>query len=782
MGKHMISSENSTVQIQDNNPGCMWGMLQILDYHRWCVKKVFPHKKRRHARYKRKTILDNQNEDQQYGVTEAEPLLARQHSEKISAAGKNSPKNRKKDPRTDKRFNEENSEGCSEYALQLEKDGKTTEAALNLKHMETDKLDRGTSNKFKKHSDDVSEVFRVEKDLLIKFLRDLEVGGKKFHQASHNKARLTKSGSFPLTSTSQMRNISSRSLKHKQNEIWAFPKRGKFLAGTQDSFVKDISNEKSMPLVNDLGVDSTMEEKPSIDLRSSQGSNHKGWNQLVLHQFKVIKQKIKHALVEFRKSGYQTSAVAIHHRASPEHSIINNEEEISPCLDDGMIQEHNRNKSSNETKASDYDSNKHDACLMRRTSSLNESLDRYTELFEKISKDVKWQNSKSKSLKLTNEDKIHKSGRAPRFSRSNLSLPSLETLGFILHEALFDTNDVENTVEADNHVQRKSVSFPLRIDKSHDHFKGAEIVETVEGSDRDANPNLSSDKFMETIDEGVTCDQEEDIHEPAVGDGSLPHKKEEICVITNLNKEVMVSLETSYEDNTTRHSKGTRLNTPGSTLEELESDLSYKGSVYHSLPDSLSNRNASVTAEDTDKSSDNHFLLFKSDEDNDSNFNYVKNVLEFSGFLGIDHIQMRYTVDQPLKPSLFKALDVTLRHEIESSREETINPYDHQLIFNLVNEVLTEIYEKSPTYFPRPFSFNRRLHPIAKGDYLLNDVWSGVKSYLSLRPELDQTLDDVVGRDLEKRSGWMILQQEEECVALQLEEMIMEDLLDDIFS
>ena len=45
---------------------------------------------------------------------------------------------------------------------------------------------------------------------------------------------------------------------------------------------------------------------------------------------------------------------------------------------------------------------------------------------------------------------------------------------------------------------------------------------------------------------------------------------------------------------------GTELNSLGSTLDELETDLSYKGNVYHSLPDSSSDRSASVTAEDTD--------------------------------------------------------------------------------------------------------------------------------------------------------------------------------------
>ncbi|KAG5009587.1 hypothetical protein JHK87_018102 [Glycine soja] len=75
------------------------------------------------------------------------------------------------------------------------------------------------------------------------------------------------------------------------------------------------------------------------------------------------------------------------------------------------------------------------------------------------------------------------------------------------------------------------------------------------------------------------------MHEAALGDGSFPLKKEEMNnMTTNLSKEVMETLETSFKDNKTRNAKGTKLNSLGSTLDELEIDLSYKGNVYHSLP------------------------------------------------------------------------------------------------------------------------------------------------------------------------------------------------------
>ncbi|WJX69581.1 hypothetical protein P8452_53804 [Trifolium repens] len=674
MGKQLINSEEST-QVKEVNQGCMWGMFNILDYHQWGVKRVFHHKKKRHDRYKRKTTL----QEQQNVVREAESHLVSQHREISNAKGQTS----------------------SENALHQKNDGNTTESSLK----------RDISIKYK-NSDDVLEIISVEKNLLFKFLRDIDFGGKKNHQA-----RLTKSGSFPLPASSKTKDISSSTFRSKQTEIWNFPKGEKLRAGTQvpkkfgSSSVKDISYEKPKPSATDNGIDSVaaVEQKSSISSRSSEGLNHKGWNQVVIHQFKVIKQKIKHAIVELKKSG--------HNKASPEYSIIDNEKEIiSQSLDIGAIHEYKKSKSLSETKASE-------ARLMRRTSSLNESMDRYTQLFEKsLSKEVKWQSSKSKSLRLTNDDKTQKSRHARMFSRSNLSMPNLEALGFILHEALLETNDMgNNTVESDNDVQSKSASLPLKNDESTDHFKEAEIDELIEGSGRDVNPSPSSlsDKMVAKIDEGVTCDQREDIHEPA------------------------------------SEQEGKELNTRGS--------------------------NASVTAaEDTNKSLQNDFLHFKSYSETDSNFKYVKDILEYSGFTRNEQTQMRYTVDQPIKPTIFTALEESLLHENEYSGEENTNMCDHQLLFNLINEVLFQMYENSPTYFPKPFAFNYKLKSMPKGNYLVNEVWDNVSSYLSLRPELDETLDDVVGRDLTKRSGWMNLQQEEEYVALELEEMIIDDLLDEI--
>ncbi|KAF7823630.1 protein TRM32-like [Senna tora] len=645
----------------------------------------------------RKTILYDQgiSEDQQFGASESELLLVKKEEENVSATIKRSLGRRKKESHIENK-SKENTKGRShepqdlespeksfhskanhnarqnhsEYGLFREKDGKIAEATLNRDII---------SNKYDDHIG-VLEVFRVEKDLLLKLLRDLDISEKGFKHASNNKARLTKSGSFPLASSSQ---TGFTTLNHKKNEVWPFPKSENSIATTTEAQRICTSHTKEMPVVTHQDARrGSSKAKPGV-------SYQKGWNQLVLHRFKAIKQKIKHALAEFTKNG---------HLASPDYRLPSK----------NMMKEVSQNLE--ETKASDY----------RRTSSINESLDKYTQLFEQsFRKGTKWNKSMSKSLKLIDEDTNEMSVHAPKFSRRNLSLPNLDPLGFLLHEAIRDTSD-------------------LRI-------PGRTSVE-----------NNTSAEILIHLQQNPT---ESEIQDVVVSNGSDVNPKS----VDSFENEVMEVLETSCENYANRHREGTEINSKDSSMNQLDTNVNA----------------AAKGANKSGDESDNHLLLYESDIGNDFNFKYVKNVIELSGLLeeneGIQNI-----VDQPLNG--FKELETFLQKEMEWSREEIISKefYDHQLLFNLANEVLLQIYEKSSIYFPRPFSFNLSLHPKPKGSHLLKQVWNGVELYLKLKPELDQTLEDVVSRDL-AHSGWMNLQWEEEFVVLELEDMIVEDLLHEVF-
>lgn len=162
--------------------------------------------------------------------------------------------------------------------------------------------------------------------------------------------------------------------------------------------------------------------------------------------------------------------------------------------------------------------------------------------------------------------------------------------------------------------------------------------------------------------------------------------------------------------------------------------------------------------------------LFTENED----FNYVRHVLELSSFVGDDEAPTWHSIDQPLSPSLFKQLEDCF-DSYENEITGSYNDQHHQLLFDLINETLVDMNEKSHMYFPRTSS-----RSMPKGNRLLADVWMTTDSYLSLRPEMDSSLDDVVARDLAKRDGRINLEWDREMVALELEDMIFNQLLEDV--
>jgi hypothetical protein len=160
------------------------------------------------------------------------------------------------------------------------------EALGNQKLVETDQLKGDVSNNQFQESVDVREVLKVNKEYFLDILQEPNIGTKHFHslQNSNPKARLTKSVSYPVPNSPPSKNIRPRTVKHKQNESWSFPKGEKLLAASQASNSQKEYHLKSMPL------------------DSSQGLSHQGWNQQVINRFKEIKQRIKHALKENRKT------------------------------------------------------------------------------------------------------------------------------------------------------------------------------------------------------------------------------------------------------------------------------------------------------------------------------------------------------------------------------------------------------------------------------------------------------------------------------------------------
>ncbi|KAL3622659.1 hypothetical protein CASFOL_033476 [Castilleja foliolosa] len=166
------------------------------------------------------------------------------------------------------------------------------------------------------------------------------------------------------------------------------------------------------------------------------------------------------------------------------------------------------------------------------------------------------------------------------------------------------------------------------------------------------------------------------------------------------------------------------------------------------------------------------------DTKNEAEFNYVKDVLELSGFTQDELLGKWHSAEHPLDPSVFDEVEGGCL--VSQPETEGGGPYDHLLLFDLINEVLLDIHERSFYYWPVPLTVRSRIHRMPKGYRVLEEVWAEISWLLSWTPEIDQSIDDAVSRDLEKHGRWMSLQMDAEFVGLEVEDLIFDDLLDEI--
>lgn len=183
---------------------------------------------------------------------------------------------------------------------------------------------------------------------------------------------------------------------------------------------------------------------------------------------------------------------------------------------------------------------------------------------------------------------------------------------------------------------------------------------------------------------------------------------------------------------------------------------------------------------DLRKHLDSDFFPVQVDIKNKAEFNYVRDVLELSGIIRNELLETWHSIDKLVDPSVFEEVEGCLPLEPECSGNEEDGSCSHLLLFDLINEVLMEIYERSLTYCPRHLSSLSHIRPMPVGYHVLEEVWANISWYFSWEPDPDQTLDYVVSRDLAKGDGWMNLQFEAECLGLELEDWIFDDLLDEL--
>lgn len=127
--------------------------------------------------------------------------------------------------------------------------------------------------------------------------------------------------------------------------------------------------------------------------------------------------------------------------------------------------------------------------------------------------------------------------------------------------------------------------------------------------------------------------------------------------------------------------------------------------------------------------------------------------------------------------TLFKFVRYILRKSEFETEMDTSFEQNH--LYDLINEVLLEIYEHSTAPNPWLLHFHSKIRSMPVGDYLLRDVWTEIRWHLCAPQGLEATLDDLTAFDFARNDGWMNLYRYAESVASQLECLILDDLLDE---
>lgn len=710
MGRHFRRKHpHVPFENHQHHLGCMWGLLHILNYHHWHnVKKMLPH--RRHGGGKHAAGPDSpENNTHALSASDIQEYIDAETDRCIEKARISSlTDNTLEKPQIKALIGEEISKEDSKhhksstFPLQSQNirvdsthyfdPSNQTPPDLSPNKEILHKIDSLSALGSKKcelcgTESELEEFLSMKREFVSRILQDPDSPlAHHFHNRRFfsTKSGLTKSGSFPVIGSSGRKGIGPSRLSNKA----------------------DNNSAKSTPLTS-----------PVSPYRM--GTKH----------FRTLKQKLKHAIKESRKESQRIMMDSILHKIPYGRKFLKDS--------DG-----NR-----DSPLSGYDSDlsvsspiniKNGFKSIKRSSSLNESMDRYCQLYESssFSREAK-RHISDRLLKLKTEEVDSPSGSGSNCLGRILSLPDLkyhlynqmEDPGDDLSSGTPDRNSgfySENQTQADAIVGRG-----IREDITNDSsFK--DQVQLVSVSNDEATAQLAEEnEFMRSLDPELV-------------------KPSPISVLDSKFDEVISS------------PAGSKFKPGQLLLDEPDS--------YHKLHSSTEKKDGFTKVKTPRNFLDTDLLHPHVYEYDQAEFKYVRDILEISGLSGNDFLKAWHSADQPVDPSIFE----------EFSDNEVGNVSNHMLLFDLINQVLVEIYERSFIYCPILLSSCSHIRPMPMGYHVLDEVWANISSYLGLRPNLDQPFDHIMTSDLSKDGGWMNLQSDIEGMGLELEDLIFDDLLEEV--
>ncbi|CAN4098839.1 unnamed protein product [Withania somnifera] len=441
-------------------------------------------------------------------------------------------------------------------------------------------------------------------------------------------------GSYPVSHLSQKTNFKPIKLEDKKNEVWSL--------------------FTSLGLLDDDGGNLKLDKLPNFACRSTKGAaDNKENNEELTYAEEGIIQSSTYELFE----------------------NLNGEHE---------------SKSNEYSEIDGFDRSKN-TVMHKRSSSLNESMDRYTELFDhSFRKEVNL--NPSKSLKLTDEYEIPASSVPFRRIRSLSYFDSSSLLpNGVADDPQFSEWLIKTVEERNSHMRDETENKETSIYATEE--TGCKI-EKEEGS--------QDIKTVGTI--------------TSLKPKTVEADNGEVKYLSEIIKEVKKFKGNSCEE------QGTKCK------ESILSDV---------VPNSE--------------------ICFGEDISNSSEFQISKEVLN---------------------PSIVRELESLWHEEQECGLGDFDFCCHHELLFDLVNEVVVQMYDRSFTYYPKALSYSCRIRPLLE-NRMIEEVSNNVGKLLILKPE-QESIDAIVDQDLRSDDGWMNLQIESECSGLELEDMIFNDLLEEL--
>ncbi|PIA49378.1 hypothetical protein AQUCO_01300298v1 [Aquilegia coerulea] len=149
-------------------------------------------------------------------------------------------------------------------------------------------------------------------------------------------------------------------------------------------------------------------------------------------------------------------------------------------------------------------------------------------------------------------------------------------------------------------------------------------------------------------------------------------------------------------------------------------------------------------------------------------FDYVTAVLQASNVDWDAFFWKYHSSELLLSPSLFDEVEVMFSQHCG----------DRELLFDCINEFLAELYERYFGSSPWVAFVSPDIRPAPMGKSIIHEVWDDINWNL-LAQHTPRTLDEIIGKDMEKARTWKDFRFDTEVISNEMVEFILEELMED---